>query len=76
LTATKAGAGYAVDLMPQTSVPRLEAGSIGAVVGCGHTVAGQEEEVVDRIVGGQEALSLSGRLEPLHRPFSSSGRLV
>jgi hypothetical protein len=39
-------------------------------------VAGQEEEVVDLVVGGQEALSVSGRLEPLHLPFSSSGRLV
>ena len=44
-------------------VPRLEgAGAISAVVGCRHQVAGQEEEVVDLVVGGQEALSLSGRL--------------
>ena len=46
-------------------VPRLEgAGPIGAVVGCGHAVAGPEDEVVDRVVGGQEALSLSGRPGP------------
>src|SRR5689334_25158721 len=58
-------------------VPRLEgAGPLGAVVGCGHAVAGPEEEVVDRVVGGQEALGVPGRLEPLHRPFSSPGRLV
>ena len=39
-------------------VPRLEgAGPLGTVVGCGHAVAGQKEEVVDLIVGGQEALS-------------------
>ena len=56
-------------------VPHLEGtGPFGA--GCRHQVAGQEEEVVDLIVGGQEALSLPGRLEPLHLAFSSSGRLV
>jgi hypothetical protein len=58
-------------------VPRLEgAGAVGAVVGCGHAVAGQEEEVVDRIMGGQEALGVPGRLEPLHLAFSSAGWLV
>ena len=44
--------------------------------GCGQAVAGQEEEVVDLIVGGQEALSVSGRLEPLHLAFASAGWLV
>jgi hypothetical protein len=39
-------------------------------------VAGQEEKVVDRVVGGEEALSVSGRLEPLHLPFASAGWLV
>ena len=40
-------------------VPRLEgAGPFGA--GCRHLVAGQEEEVVDLVVGGQEALSMPG----------------
>src|SRR3954447_5203623 len=58
-------------------VPRLEgAGPLGAVVGCRHAVAGQEEEVVDRVVGGQEALSVPGRLEPLHLAFSSPCWLV
>ena len=58
-------------------VPCLEGtGAIGAVVGCGQAVAGQEEEVVDLIVRGQEALSLSGRLEPLHLAFSSPRWLV
>jgi len=33
-------------------------------------MAGQEEEVVDLVVGGEEALIVSGRLEPLHPPFS------
>ena len=56
-------------------VPRLEgAGPFGA--GCRHLVAGQEEEVVDLIVRGQEALGVPGRLEPLHLAFSSSCRLV
>jgi hypothetical protein len=56
-------------------VPRLEgAGPLGA--GCRHLVTGQEEEVVDLVVGGQETLSLSGRLEPLHLPFSSPCWLV
>jgi hypothetical protein len=42
-------------------VPRLEsAGPLGAVVGCRHQVAGQEEEVVDLVVGGEEALSVPG----------------
>jgi hypothetical protein len=58
-------------------VPRLEgAGPLGAVLGCRHAVAGQEEEVVDRVVGGQEALNMPGRLEPLHLPFSSPCWLV
>jgi hypothetical protein len=58
-------------------VPRVEgAGPFGAVVGCGDAVAGQEEEVVDLIVSGQEALSVPGRLEPLHLPFASPCWLV
>ena len=58
-------------------VPRLEgAGPLSAVVGCRHQVAGQEEEVVDLVVGGQEALSVSGRLEPLHLAFASPRWLV
>ena len=58
-------------------VPRLEgACPLGAVVGCRHQMVGREEEVVDLIMGGQEALSLSGRLEPLHLAFSSPCWLV
>ncbi len=58
-------------------VPRLEGtGPLGAVVGCSHAVAGQKKEVVDLIVGGEEALSLPGRLEPLHLAFSSPCWLV
>jgi hypothetical protein len=39
-------------------------------------VAGQKEEVVDLSAGGQEALSMPGRLEPLHLPFPSPRWLV
>jgi hypothetical protein len=39
-------------------------------------VAGQEEEVADLVMGGQEALGVPGRLEPLHLPFSSLDWLV
>ena len=53
-------------------VPCLEGtGAIGAVVGCGHAVAGQEEEVADLVMGGQEALGVPGRLEPLHLEVSN-----
>src|SRR3954454_22016747 len=34
------------------------------------------EQVVDLIVGREEALGLAGRLEALHLPLASSGRLV
>jgi hypothetical protein len=58
-------------------VPRVEGvGPLGAVVGCSHAVAGQQEEVVDLVVGGQEALGVSGRPGPLHLAFSSPCRLV
>lgn len=58
-------------------VPRLEgAGPLGAVVGCRQEVAGQAEEVVDLIMGGQEALGMPGRLEPFHLPFSPPCWLV
>ena len=39
-------------------------------------IATEMEEVVDLIMGGEEALRLAGRLEPLHLPFSPSGRLM
>src|SRR5690349_25119028 len=58
-------------------MPRLEGlGPGGAVLGSRHAVAGQEKEVVDLVVGGEEPLRLSGRLEALHLAFSSAGRLV
>ena len=39
-------------------------------------MAAEVEEVADLVVGGEEALGVPGRLEPLHLPFSSSCRLV
>src|SRR4051812_3639739 len=39
-------------------------------------MAAELEVVVDPAVGGQKALCLTGRFEPLHLPFSSSRRLV
>jgi hypothetical protein len=53
LTVNRADTGYTANLMPQASHPRLEgAGAVGAVVGGRQAVAGQEEEVVDLIMGG------------------------
>ena len=48
----------------------------GAVLAGGDAVAAEVEEVVDLVMGGEEALCLPRRLEPLHLPFSSSRRLV
>src|SRR3712207_4194600 len=48
----------------------------GAVLVGGDVVAAEVEEIVDLVVGGEEALRLPRRLEPLHLPFSSSRRLV
>jgi hypothetical protein len=42
----------------------------------GDVVAAEMEEVVDLVVGGEEALRLPGRLEALHLPLPSSRRLV
>ena len=39
-------------------------------------MAAEQEEVVDPVMGGEEALCLARRLEPLHLPFSSSRRLM
>jgi hypothetical protein len=39
-------------------------------------VAARAEDGVDLVMGGKEALCLSGRLEPAHDLFSSSRRPV
>src|SRR3954468_19491239 len=48
----------------------------GSVLAGGEVIAAEVEEIVDPIVGGEEALSLAGRLEALHLSLSSSGRRV
>ncbi len=47
-----------------------------SVFGGGDVVSTQMEEVVDLVMGREEALGLAGRLEPLHPPLASSGRLT
>src|SRR6202030_1499981 len=42
----------------------------------GVVVSAAGENIRDLIMGGQEALNLPRRLEPLHDPLSSSGRLM
>ena len=39
-------------------------------------IAAEVEEIVDPVMGGEEALGLARRLEPLHLPFSPSRRLM
>src|SRR5690349_24608999 len=56
-------------------VPRLEgAGPVGAVHGCGHAVAVPDEEEIDPVLRGPEALGLPCRPRPLHLSFASAGR--
>jgi hypothetical protein len=42
----------------------------------GVVVSAVEENVGDLVMGGKEALNQPRRLEPLHDPLSSSGRLM
>src|SRR3954468_13097532 len=51
-------------------------GSVGSILAGREVIAAEVEQVVDLIVGREEALSLAGRLEALHLPLASSGRLV
>jgi hypothetical protein len=51
-------------------------GSGGSVLGGREAIAAEVEEVADLIVSGEEALGLTGRLEPLHLPLASPGRLM
>src|ERR671913_302220 len=48
----------------------------GSIFAGGEVVAAEVEEVVDLVVGGEEALCLPRRLEALHLPLSSPCRLV
>src|SRR5215212_2911518 len=64
--------GHAGDLSPG-----LEGlGPGGSILGGGAVIAAEMEEIVDPVMGGEEALGLTGRLEALHLPLASSGRLV
>src|SRR3954447_25971362 len=57
--------------------PGLEGlGSGGSILDGGAVIAAEVEQVVDLIVSGEEALGLAGRLEALHLPLPSSGRLM
>src|SRR4051812_36554312 len=48
----------------------------GSVLGGRAVIAAEVEEIVDPVMGGEEALGLAGRLEALHLPLASSRRLV
>ena len=51
-------------------------GSGGSILAGGDVVAAEMEEVVDRVVGGEETLCLPRRLEAFHLSFSPSRRLM
>src|SRR5437762_1894304 len=51
-------------------------GAAGPEVCGGVVVSAAGEHIGDLIMGGKKALSLPRRLEPLHDPLSSSGRLM
>ena len=48
----------------------------GSVLGSREVIAAEVEEIGNLIVSGEKALGLTGRLEPLHLPLASPGRLV
>src|SRR4051794_28361912 len=57
--------------------PGLEGlGPGSSILDGGAVIAAEVEEIVDLIVSGEEALGLAGRLEALHLPLPSSGRLM
>lgn len=59
------------------SAPDLESlRSCSSVLDGSDVIAAKMEEVVDRVVSGEEPLCLAGRLEPLHLAFSASGWLM
>jgi hypothetical protein len=62
---------HATRAAPVTSAQVWKAAAPGGpVLGGGEAVAAEVEEVADLVVGGEEALGLPGRLEPLSCPFS------
>jgi hypothetical protein len=57
--------------------PDVEGSCSGSsVIGGGDVVSTKMEEIVDLIVGREEALGLAGCLEPLHLPLAPSGQLL
>ena len=57
--------------------PDVEAlGPGSSVLGSSNVIAAEVEQVVELIVGREEAPRLAGRFEPLHLPLSSACRLV
>src|SRR3954449_5029839 len=48
----------------------------GPALGGRAVIAAEVEEIVDPVMGGEEALGLARRLEPFHLPLASSGWLV
>src|SRR4051812_50190383 len=48
----------------------------GPVLGGRAVIAAEMEEIVDPVMGGEEALGLARRLELLHLPLASPRRLV
>src|SRR5687768_1567503 len=60
------------DLDPDHESLRADA----SVLGGGDVIAAEMKEVVDLVMSREEPLRLTGRLEPLHLPFSPPRRLV
>ena len=57
--------------------PDVEAlGPGSSVLSGSNVIAAEVEQVVELIVGREEAPRLAGRFEPLHLPLSSACRLV
>jgi hypothetical protein len=68
---------YAAMATPVTSAQVAKAwGAAGPEVCGGVMVSAAGEDVGNLVMSGKEALSLPGRLEPLHDPLSSSGGLM
>src|SRR5712671_4615553 len=68
---------YAAMATPVTSGPGgARLGAAEPKVRGGVVVSAAGENVRDLVMGGKEALNLPRRLEPLHDPLSSSGRLM
>jgi hypothetical protein len=66
-------------LLPNAADFRPDVKSLGpgsSVLSGSDMIAAEVEQVIDLIVGGEEALRLAGRFKLLHLPLSSACRLV